>query len=72
MAIGAVSAHWIASEKADLRSWVTLPRQIQYLRISDLKPGEYTITIEYNGGAQSQKVVVEEGKIRIAYFSATR
>ncbi len=72
VAIGAVSAHWIASEKADLRSWVTLPRQIQYLRISDLKPGEYTITIEYNGGAQSQKVVVEEGKIRIAYFSATR
>jgi hypothetical protein len=70
--IGVASRQWIAAEKADLRSWITLPRQIQYIRINELKPGEHTITVEYNGGSQVHKVTMEEGKIRVAYFSAAR
>lgn len=72
VAIGAASRQWIAAEKADLRSWITLPRQIQYIRINELSPGEHTIGIEYNGGTQLQKVTLEEGKICVAYFSAAR
>lgn len=72
VAIGVASRQWIAAEKADLRSWVTLPRQIQYVRINELKPGEHTIVIEYNGGFQTQKVTVKEGKISVAYFSAAK
>ncbi len=72
VAIGVVSSQWIAAEKADLRSWISLPRQIQYIRVNELMPGEYTIGIEYNGGSQVQNVILEEGRIRVAYFSVTR
>jgi len=70
--IGVASSQWIAAEKADLRSWVTLPRQIHYLRINELGPGDHTLTVEYNGGNQTHKVTIEEGKIGVAYFFAAR
>jgi hemin uptake protein HemP len=71
-AIGVVSSQWIAAEKADLRSWISLPRQIQYIRVHELMPGEHSIGIEYNGGSQVHKVILEEGRIRVAYFSVTK
>lgn len=70
VAIGVASRQWIAAEKADLRSWITLPRQIQYLRINELQPGEHEITLEYNGKSQVHKVNLEEGKISVIYFCA--
>ncbi|MBM4271050.1 MAG: DUF2846 domain-containing protein [Deltaproteobacteria bacterium] len=70
--ISEASKQWIAAEQADLRSWITLPRQIQYVRIDGLTPGEHTIVVEYNGGSQVHKVTMEEGKIRVAYFSVAR
>jgi len=70
-AIGVVSSQWIAAEKADLRSWISLPRQVQYIRVHDLMPGEHSIGIEYNGGSQVQKVILKEGQIHVAYFSVT-
>ncbi len=72
VAIGVVSSQWIAAEKADLRSWISLPRQIQYIRVHELMPGEHSIGIECNGGSQVQKVILEEGRIRVAYFSVTK
>lgn len=70
--ISEASKQWIAAEQADLRSWITLPRQIQYVRIDELTPGDHTIVVEYNGGSQVHKVRMEEGKISVAYFSVAR
>jgi hypothetical protein len=44
------SAVNIASESADLRSWLTLPRDIQVLRVP-IEPGTYTIRLEISGAA---------------------
>lgn len=70
VAITAASAQWISAEQADLRSWLTLPKQIQYLRLNDLAPGEHSIVIEYNGKSQEQKVKMEKGKISVVHFPA--
>jgi hypothetical protein len=63
------SAVWIAVEKADLRSWSTLPGKINYLRINGLDPGEHTIKIDYGSGVQVKTVKLEKDKTGIAYFS---
>ncbi len=40
----------IASESADLRSWLTLPREIQVLRVP-VEPGAHRIRLEISGAA---------------------
>ncbi|MDD5169705.1 MAG: ankyrin repeat domain-containing protein [Syntrophales bacterium] len=70
MAITVASNQWISAEKADLRSWLTLPKQIQYLRLNDLEPGDHTIIINHNGRSREQKVKLEKGKIKVVHFSA--
>jgi hypothetical protein len=59
------------TEQADLRSWLTLPRSFQALRLS-LPAGEYPASFRlksaYGGNANQLslgKVVVEAGKIRV-------
>jgi len=69
-AITVASNQWISAEKADLRSWLTLPKQIQYVRLNDLEPGEHNIVINHNGRSQEQKVKMEKGKIKVVHFSA--
>ncbi len=54
-------------EKADLRQWTTLPKNIQYLRISGLSPRHHTIKIAYHGGSQVQTVRVKENTVNILY-----
>ncbi len=70
IAIDAAATAWIAAEKADLRSWLTLPKQIQYLRINDLEPGDHSIIINHKGRSQEQKVKIEKGKIKVVHFLA--
>jgi len=69
-AVTVASTKWISAEKADLRSWLTLPKQIQYLRLNDLEPGDHSIIITHNGRSQEQKVKIEKGKIKVVHFSA--
>jgi hypothetical protein len=59
---------WVNAEQADLRSWLTLPKQINYLRLNDLAPGEHAVTIDYGCGRQTKTVKLEKDKINIAYF----
>ncbi len=62
-------AVWMAVEKADLRSWLTLPGKINYLRVNDLTAGEHIIKIDYGCGVQEKTINLEKDKINIAYFS---
>ena len=68
-AVSVAGAMWMAVEQADLRSWVTLPKQIKYLRINELAPGEHTIKIDYGCGIQERKIKLEKDKIGVAYFA---
>jgi len=62
-------ATWIAVEQADLRGWLTLPKNIHYLRLNGLTPGEHTVTIDYGSGTREKKIQLQKDKIGIAYFS---
>ncbi len=68
LAIDSAGAAWIAAEQADLRGWLSLPKQIKYIRIDGLEPGEHTIRIDYGCGVETKKIKVEKDKINIAYF----
>ncbi len=63
--IGAAGAYM---EKADLRQWSTLPKNIQYIRIPNLKPGNHLIKIRHGGGVQEKQVVIKKDTVTIAYF----
>jgi hypothetical protein len=69
-AVAVVSNQWISAEKADLRSWITLPRQIQYMRLNGLEPGDHSIVVSLNGSSQEQKIKIEKGKIKVVHFTA--
>jgi len=69
-AITVASNQWISAEKADLRSWLTLPKQIQYLRLNNLEPGDHSVIINHKGRSQEQKVKMEKGKIKVVHFLA--
>jgi hypothetical protein len=69
LAIDSAGAAWMASEQADLRGWLSLPKQIKYLRVDGLEPGEHTIKIDYGCGVETKKIKVEKDKINIAYFA---
>jgi hypothetical protein len=68
-----------AIERADLRSWVTLPAEIQVLRASELTPGEHEVQVVFmdkNGNEMERsepvKVTVKEGEINVAHFRAVK
>lgn len=67
-----VSTVWIAVEQADLRSWLTLPKNIQYLRLNGLTPGEHTIKIDYGCGIQEKRIKLQKNKIEVVYFSIAK
>ncbi len=66
------SATWVAVEQADLRGWLTLPKNIHYLRLNGLAPGEHTVTIDYGSGTREMKIQLQKDKIGIAYFAAAK
>ncbi len=50
--VGVVGSLWnLASERADLRSWRTLPREIQVLRVP-VEPGEHRVVLTTPGGGR--------------------
>ena len=58
----AVSAFNFISENADLRSWTTLPFDIQIIRIN-LAPGEHNFLMSYVGGVTaSVKVTIKDNE----------
>ncbi len=61
-------AMWVAVEHADLRGWLTLPKQVQYIRLNDLAPGEHIIKIDFGCGTETRQIKLEKDKINVAYF----
>lgn len=56
------------TEKADTRSWLSLPAYISYIRVP-LQAGENNINIQFNGKATSLKVESKKGlQIRSVYL----
>jgi hypothetical protein len=51
------------------QGWLSLPKQIKYLRVNGLEPGEHTIKIDYGCGVETKKIRVEKDKVSIAYFA---
>ncbi|PKL14857.1 MAG: hypothetical protein CVV50_02180, partial [Spirochaetae bacterium HGW-Spirochaetae-6] len=73
---GAASA---AVERADLRSWTTLPDQIHMQRSYGLAPGKQVVQLSYLdaagneiGRSAEQEVMIPEGQIGVAYFRVVR
>ena len=55
-----------ASERADLRSWLLLPRQVQIARFK-MKPGRHTLRLYKSGMHQDVQVDVKAGKISVVH-----
>jgi len=66
--VKAASATWLAVEQADLRGWLTLPKQIKYSRLDGLEPGEYAVKIDYGSGVETKKIKLEKDKVNVVYF----
>ncbi|WP_394173379.1 COG3014 family protein [Thalassotalea litorea] len=64
------SLYNMASERADTRSWLTLPQQIQVLR-QPLIAGPQTIQVDYNGQQQTIDVEVKENRITLIKLTVT-
>ncbi len=58
----AVNLTAVLTERADTRSWFTLPGEIHLARLS-LPPGEYNVKIELHGRDER---VLEAGELKIA------
>ena len=58
-----------ASERADLRSWLLLPRQVQIARFK-MEPGNHTLRLQKSGMHQDVQVDVKAGKISVVYCIA--
>ncbi|TLU66302.1 hypothetical protein FE810_06275 [Thalassotalea litorea] len=64
------SLYNMASERADTRSWLTLPQQIQVLR-QPVNAGPQSIRIDYNGQQQLIDVEVKESRITLIKLTVT-
>ena len=77
--VGVAGAVWMFTEKADLRSWMTLPRNIQYRRVNGVTPGEHSVHLEAidNRGYSMWKTpaktvnIDEDGNIEVVHFTVT-
>ncbi len=57
-----------ASERADLRAWLTLPAQIQMARLT-LPRGTYPVSVTVNGRTlTAEEVEVTPGEITLVFF----
>jgi hypothetical protein len=48
----------VATERADTRSWLTLPENVQLARLS-LSPGSYTVTVDLLGAGEQVIATLE-------------
>ena len=69
--VGSILAHIMAvsTEKADLRSWLLLPRQVQIARFP-MKVGEHDLTLKTVGQSKKLKVEVRPRSITVVYCSS--
>lgn len=65
----ATSAYQLAMNKADLRTWRSLPKEFQYCRFAT--PDNGTITIRNPLSGESQSITVESGNVNVVYVRAT-
>ena len=63
------SLYNIASERADTRSWSTLPDQVDIVRM-DLAPGKQTLLVQINGQQKTIALEVQPNRITLINFSA--
>ena len=63
------SIYNIASEKADTRSWSTLPDSIHVMRLN-LPAGEHPLTLNINGSSQQVNVFVSPNKTTLIKLTA--
>jgi len=68
-----------AIERADLRSWLSLPAQIHFMRKYNINPGKYKLKLIYldanknpMGESEEREIEIKEGKIAIEYFRTVR
>ncbi|NIQ96851.1 MAG: hypothetical protein GWO11_04180, partial [Desulfuromonadales bacterium] len=47
----------LATERADLRSWTTLPREVR-MAVVPVEPGEHRVVLQFEGRQRTQTVVV--------------
>lgn len=64
------SLYNVASEKADTRSWSSLPDNVQIMKMQNIAPGEQTLTISYGGKTQDITVQVSENQTTLINFTA--
>lgn len=62
------SLYNIASEKADTRSWSTLPNNVQIMRFN-VMPGQKKLTVSLAGKQQIIDVAVKENRITLVNFT---
>jgi hypothetical protein len=75
--VGIVGAAWMYSERADLRSWLTLPKNIQYRRVNHISVGEHAVYLEgvdrrnnVTWRTKEKKVHIDEkGTLELVHFT---
>jgi hypothetical protein len=65
----ATSAYQLAMNKADLRTWRSLPKEFQYCRFATPDNGQITIRNPLSG--ESQSITVESNNVNVVYVRAT-
>ena len=69
-------AGFILTQRADTRSWLTLPASLQVARVH-LNPGTYDLQFKFynksgtSGRQETRKVVIERGKLTLLYLRTT-
>lgn len=58
------SLYSMASERADTRSWLTLPKKIQLLKVN-LPAGTHTLNLEHSNGSSLVEVVVNPNRLSL-------
>ncbi|AOW79191.1 hypothetical protein A3Q34_18485 [Colwellia sp. PAMC 20917] len=64
------SLYNIASEKADTRSWSSLPDNVQIMRLDNVAVGQKKLTISYAGKKQVVDIDVAENRTTLINFTA--
>ena len=63
------SIYNIASERADTRSWSTLPDQVDIVRMQ-LPSGKQVLPVQINGQQQNINLDVQPNRITLIHYSA--
>ena len=62
----------LGAEVGDLRSWTTLPKNIQYYRANNLTPGKHTVTVTYPGGSQKADIELVANQLHVLHITAPK